>query len=278
MNCTQFRERLDELLDPRNLTLTTDAVRSHVDGCPACQRELAELRQTLAALDTMPTAKPSPHLRANFYAMLEEEKHLATSVAHHAPRTRTIRKSWSFHWSWILSPIAACCLLALGFVAGQRSVPAPTAEVAPSSDDATKRQLAELQHKVDSMGQLVNYSLLQKQPANERLKGVLATQDMTSPNDQVITQLIGALALDPSTNVRLTALESLYPHADKDVVRAGVLASLSREQNPLVQVAMIDFLVAARDREAVSTFEDLSRKDNIDRSVRDAARRAIAQL
>lgn len=272
MNCTQVRERLTELLDPRNATLTTDAVRSHVAGCPDCQREFDELRLTLGALDALPAAKPSPRLRENFYAMLEEEKHHAASVQRAVARPRK-RK---FHWSWLLSPIAACCLLAIGFIAGQRNAPAP----APSAeqDDATKRQIAELQQKVDSMGQLVGYSLLQQQPANQRLKGVLAAQDLASPNEQVITQLISALALDPSTNVRLTALESLYPHAEKDVVRAGVLASLEREQNPLVQVAMIDFLVAARDREAVSTFEQLSRRDNINTSVRDAARRALAQL
>lgn len=274
MTCTQVRERLTELLDPRNTTLTTDAVRSHVAGCPDCQREYDELRLTLGALDALPTAKPSPRLRENFYAMLAEEKHLAASVQRAAARPRQRR----FHWSWLLTPIAACCLLAIGFVAGQRSAPTPVPAPAYEQDDATKRQIAELQHKVDSMGQLVGYSLLQQQPANQRLKGVLAAQDLASPNEQVLTQLISALALDPSTNVRLTALESLYPHADKDVVRAGVLASLEREQNPLVQVAMIDFLVAARDREAVSTFEQLSRRDNVNTSVRDAARRALAQL
>ncbi|MCF7689136.1 MAG: HEAT repeat domain-containing protein, partial [Cephaloticoccus sp.] len=201
----------------------------------------------------------------------EEEKHSAASAVTTTPR----RKRMAL-WSWILSPLAACGLLALGFVAGQRSLPA-TAPVA-ATDITTQQQLAALQRKVDSMDQAVKYSLLQQQPAGERLKGVLATQDLKSPNDQVITQLISALALDPSTNVRLTALETLYAHADKDVVRAGVLASLGREQNPLVQVAMIDFLVASRDQEAVSTFEQLSRKDNVDRSVRDAARRAIAQF
>lgn len=276
MNCTHAQERLTELLDPRNTTATTDAVRAHLASCPDCQREFSELQRTLAALDNLPAASPSPKLRANFYAMLEEEKHTAAALeSATAPRTRTLRKTWTFHWSWILSPIAACALLALGFVAGQRSVPVQQPAV---TDDATQQQIAALQQKVDSMGQLVSYSILQQQPAGERLKGVLATQDLKSPNDQVLTQLISALALDPSTNVRLSALESLYAHADKDVVRAGVLTSLSREQNPLVQVAMIDFLVAARDREAVPTFEQLSRQENVNRSVRDAARRAIAQL
>ncbi|MEO6569777.1 MAG: hypothetical protein ABIO94_13520, partial [Opitutaceae bacterium] len=74
------------------------------------------------------------------------------------------------------------------------------------------------------------------------------------------------------------ALEALYPHADLDVVRAGVLSALPREQSPLVQVAMIDFLAAARDRAAAPALDRISRSDTMDRNVRAAAMRALNQL
>jgi len=57
-----------------------------------------------------------------------------------------------------------------------------------------------------------------------------------------------------------------------------VLATLPREQSPLVQLAMIDFLVAARDREAAPELERMARSETVDRAVRDAAQRALAQL
>lgn len=270
MNCTQARENFADLHDGRLTGAPAAAIRAHLDGCPACQREFASLQQTLDALDHLPVGKPSPRLRTDFYALLEAEKH-ATAVTHQRAR----RRHRANLWRWILSPIAACGLLVLGFVAGQRTAPVP----APAGTDAaTQQQIAALQEKVDSMSQLVGYSLRQQQPAGERLQGVLAVNQLQDPNEQVLTQLISALALDPSTNVRLTALESLYPHAAKDVVRAGVLASLTREQNPLVQVAMIDFLVAARDGEAVQTFHTLANREDTDRSVKEAARRAIAQF
>lgn len=269
MNCHQIQDRLSELLDPRNATTTTDEVRRHLADCPDCSHEFATLQRTLLDLDAMPPEKPSPRLRANFYAMLSEEKHTQPAVSSETarPRRRTTL------WAWILSPVAAGGLLLLGFIAGQRSTP----EVAPTNE-STQQQIAALQQKVDSMGQLVGYSLLKQKPAGERIQGLLATQKLEAPSDLVLTQLISALALDPSTNVRLTALETLYPHADKEVVRAGVLASLEREQNPLVQVAMIDFLVAARDTEAVSTFHNISQQKDTNATVRDAARRAITQF
>ena len=62
------------------------------------------------------------------------------------------------------------------------------------------------------------------------------------------------------------------------MVRAGVLAALPREQNPLVQLEMIDFVAAARDREATPILEKISQNEQVDRTVRDAAQRALAQL
>ena len=58
----------------------------------------------------------------------------------------------------------------------------------------------------------------------------------------------------------------------------GVLASLPREQNPLVQLELIDFVASAQDREARPVLEKISQNEAVDVVVRDAARRALAQL
>ena len=70
MNCTQAQERFADLLDARRTGPDHAAVRAHLASCPACQREYATLARTLAALDALPAAPPSPALRRNFYAML----------------------------------------------------------------------------------------------------------------------------------------------------------------------------------------------------------------
>lgn len=273
MNCSSTREIFPELLDPRTAATAQPEARAHLAGCPDCQREFSSLTQTLAALDRMTPPKPTPRLRQNFYAMLEGEK---ISSAAFARSPRPARRSLGTV-AWILSPFAACALVAVGFFAGTRYTPAPTAI---SPDVATQTELADLRKKVDTMGQLVGYSLLRQQqrPANDRLRGVLTSATQENPTDQVLNDLIGAVALDPSANVRLRALEALYPHADQEIVRAGVLASLPREQNPLVQISMIDFLAASRDREATPALERISENAGTDRSVRAAAKRALSQL
>lgn len=273
MNCSQAQERFSELLDDRLSERDTAEVRAHLANCPDCQREYSSLAQTLAALDHLPNAQPEPRLRANFYAMLEEEKNSAASI-----RAAVVRRRHAARmnlWRWILSPVAAAAIALAGFHFGSRySTPA----TAPVTDDATKRELAEMRAKLESIDQLVGISLLQQRSTSERLQTVLATLDQKNPDRKMLSNLIGALALDPSVNVRLSALDALYPHADQSIVRSGVLASLPRESNPLVQVAMIDFLVAARDRDAAPELERLARNQTIDRAVREAAQRGLAQL
>lgn len=277
MTCSQAQDRFAELLDGRLAEADLASVRAHLAACPECQREYASLAQTLAALDQLPAARPSPRLRANFYASLEEEKNSAASIR--AAVTHRQRAERISLWRWILSPAVAIAIALGAFHFGTRyATPAPVSAPIASSDAETKRELAEMRKKLESIDQLVGISLLQQRSTSERLQTVLASLDQTNPDPKILSNLIGSLALDPSVNVRLSALDALYPHADQQLVRDGVLASFPREQNPLVKVAMIDFLVAARDRNAAPELEKLARDETIDIAVRNAAKRGLAQL
>ncbi len=277
MTCAQVREQLPGLLDDRLAGAAARDLRAHLAACPECERELAALSQTLCALDAMPAPSPTPRLRARVYAAIAAEQHALRS----APAIAAARPARPL-WSRLVQPLAAAALLALGFTLGTRQAPAPTQAPVPAApfDSATQRELAELRRKVDSMGQLVGYSILQQQSrsSNDRLRGVLTSAAVAQPDDKTINDLVGALALDPSANVRLNALEALYPHADLEVVRAGVLSSLPREQSPVVQISMIDFLAATRDREAAPALRKLSDNNQADLNVRAAAKRALGQL
>jgi hypothetical protein len=292
MNCARIREQLPSLLDDRLATAAAREIRAHLTGCPECEREFATLNQTLNALDAVPAPTPSPRLRARVYAAIAAEQHAlrhpATAAAEPiapASAKAPVRFGRSL-WFWLVQPLAAAALLVLGFTLGHRTASAPAAPPAiaaatqPADATATQRELADLRKKVDTMSQLVGYSLLQQQSrsSNDRLRGVLTSAAVAQPDDKTINDLIGALAFDPSANVRLNALEALYPHAGQEVVRAGVLTSLPREQSPVVQVSMIDFLVAARDREATPALQKLSANTQADINVREAAKRALTQL
>jgi anti-sigma factor RsiW len=59
------------LLDP---DAAPARVRAHVDGCDHCRAELAELRATLALLDTWEAPEPSTYFLTRLNARLREER------------------------------------------------------------------------------------------------------------------------------------------------------------------------------------------------------------
>jgi len=268
MNCQTCRERMAELADARLAEKDAAEARAHMEVCPDCAREFETLGATLRALDSVPNDAPSHRLRAALMGAIETEKlsqregaDLASTIrgaASEAPRTR---RAWV---PFLLQSLGACALVALGFSFGERS--------------ASQRQIAELRARVDTMGQLVEQSVLQKRTTGDRLETVMTAAETRRPDERLIDGLINTMAFDSSVNVRLNALNALYMHADQDVVRAGVLACLSREPNPLVQVSMIDFLVASKAREAAPELRKISQDEHADADVRESARRAMDLL
>jgi hypothetical protein len=280
MNCTRAREHLPELLEDRTAPAALPDVRGHLAGCADCQRELESLRATLAELDALPVPSPSPRLRREFFTILAAEQ---AGAAELAPALRP-RPARSAGWRWLLCPMTGCALLALGFFVGQRTPPGPA--MVPA-DRGTQQELAALRGQMGQqrdqlakMTTLVTYSLLQQQkhPANERLQQLRTQARQEEPSERTLDTLISALTLDPSVNIRFRAIEALYPHAERELMRSGVLAALPREQHPLVQLELIEFIALTQDRSAIPVLERMSADDAADQTVREAAQLALARL
>lgn len=280
MNCQRIQEHFLDYQAGALDAARSAEVRAHLATCLTCQKEWSALQEISTKLDRLPSEAPGPRLREQFYEMLETHIREAD-----APSPFALARSRIDRFFAALLPAQpamqfafALALLAGGLYAGLRYAPRPAPETVTVVDESAKQELAALRSRMDSMGRLVTYSLLQQQSTSERMRSVLATMNLAQPDRQVLTDLVGALAFDPSVNVRLTAVEALAQHADHELVRAGVLSALPRESAPLVQLAMIELLATAGARDAAPVFDRLARDEKLDRAVRDAARRALAHL
>ncbi|MBI3885538.1 MAG: zf-HC2 domain-containing protein [Opitutae bacterium] len=280
MNCQRLQESFLDYQDGTLAAAESAQIRAHLATCPTCQREWSALREITRKLATCPVEEPSPRLREQFYAMLDTHRREADAPSPFALARGRLDRFFSalLPREPALQFAFALALLAGGLFVGSRSFTPPAGVAAAPADATAQTEIAALKAQLNSMGRLVTYSLLQQQSTSERLQGVLATMDLKTPDRKVLTDLIGALAFDPSVNVRLSAVEALAPHADDQLVRAGVLSVLPRETAPLVQVAMIELLASTRDTAAAPVFDRLSRDEAADKNVRDAARRALALL
>lgn len=289
MNCQRVQDSFIDYQDGTLPDADASALRTHLASCPTCQREWSALQEMFRKLDTLPAVEePSPRLREQFYAMLETHQRDVDSVSPFALARGRIDRFFAslLPSAPSLQFAGALAVLAIGVFAGARYFQAP-AVVPPPAQNATvdpqrvaklEKQVADQQAEMKDMGSLVAASLLQQKSTSERLKNVLEMTDLKNLDRQKLTDLVGTLALDPSVAVRLQAVEALTAHADQEVVRQGLLANLSRETAPIVQVAMIELLASVRETGAVPLFERFSRDETADKNVREAARRGLALL
>src|SRR5471030_2743947 len=95
---------------------------------------------------------------------------------------------------------------------------------------------------------------------------------------QVVSALMEAVKNDASVNVRLAAIDALTKVSGDARVRQSVTQSLNREESPMVQAALIDYVVDARDRQAMGPLEQLAARPDLDPAIRQRAERAVKRL
>jgi anti-sigma factor RsiW len=110
-NCTGMESKLaDMLLDP---VAVPAKVRVHVERCEHCQGELAELRATMALLDTWKSPEPSPYFMTRLDAKMREERQ-----AEPAGWLARLRARFTYGPSMHVRPLAAMAMALLLLVGG----------------------------------------------------------------------------------------------------------------------------------------------------------------
>jgi anti-sigma factor RsiW len=288
--CAELRPWLPELADGQPLPPEVAHLATHLAECPACQAELAELRQLFGDLDALPAEVPPLSLRDNFLAMLEAEKaklpaalpgplsaqrggqelmsneQLAMNNAQQ-PATRN-QKPETGNQSW-LRIAASVALVAIGAVLGlllRGGQPAATVA------SATEQPQPTLSARMAAARQ-------QPAAASERLQLVSqAPAAVVEPNDPAVLTLIHTLDTDPNPNVRLAACEALVRLRADPRVGPALVEALPLQTDPNVQITLIEALVTLREKRAVRELEQLAQKPEVLPAVRQQAESGLGQL
>lgn len=168
----------------------------------------------------------------------------------------------------LLQGCAALLLVLVGIQVGRGIKPAPT----------SSPEVHELSQEVRDLRQMVTLSLLQQQSASERLKGISWSSQLDRPGDEVVAALIDTLMHDANVNVRLASIDALKRFAERDVVQRAAIHALDTQKSPLVQMALIDFVVETQDRAALEALRKLSSDNTVDKTVRARAMWGIDHL
>jgi len=283
--CDELRPWLPELADGQPLPPEAAHLAAHLPTCPACQAELAELRQLFNDLDALPPELPPLAMRDDFQAMLEAEKaklaaaspagltaqrggqSLAPPLAE--PARRQSQSTANQQWLRVAASVALVAvgaLLGLLLRGGQ-----------PAS------QLAQLVQKEQPAAPSLSVKLAaaRQQPATASQRLQLVSQApalVTEPNDPAVLTLIHTLDTDPNPNVRLAACEALVRLRADPRVGPALVEALPLQTDPNVQITLIDALVTLRETRAVPQLEELAKKPEVLPAVRLQAESGLGQL
>lgn len=265
MRCEDVQANLADYLGGSLPAAVRDAIARHLRECPRCASEFDEMRDMWQMLDALPAAvADSSAMRTRFTHMLAAHTALPRPAGSASPLVRT---QWTAT-RWAAWGAAAAALLVIGFAAGRAS----------TRHAQTDPQIAVLREELRDMRQMVTLSLLQQQSASERLKGVTWTSQIDRPGDELTVALLDALIHDPNVNVRLATVDALRRFADRESVRKGAAEALLRQTSPLVQIALIDFVVEVNDRAASDALRRLADDPMADAAVRARAAEGLEQM
>ena len=260
MTCDKIQERFADYLTGDLDEAGRNEVRDHIAACAACREDLENLTVVWAKLGVLPEEQPSGAVRSRFYAMLEKFK------SADAPRPAW-RQWFSFRRPAFAASFSAFLLL-IGLGAGWLL----------NGGSAGRERYTRLSSEVQSMRQEMAVSLLGRPSATERIQGVGYTAGIEQPNDATLAALFDAVDRDPNPNVRLAAVEALYLFRDRPGVRESLVKSLSVQTYPLVQVALIDFLVEVREERAAEALKALVEGDELTPEVKKRAEQGLKQI
>jgi hypothetical protein len=239
-----------------------ERIEQHLLACESCAATYRDLARTLALVGDLDVPE-----RNERYGLEVWQR-----IRHHLPPQDAPWQVGLSSWRRPVLMAAAAMLVVAGFAAGR---------FGPRSDSAPQDSLAnltEVRKELREMREMLMLSLMQQQSAAERLRGVSWSGEIDQPGTEIVRALLETLMHDPNVNVRLACVDALQRFSEQDVVRRGTLQALANSSYPLVQIALIDFMVETKDKDAIGALRRLSEDSTVDEAVRDRAAWGVEQL
>lgn len=139
-------------------------------------------------------------------------------------------------------------------------------------------RFAALQASLAKEKQNIFYQLSNTQSASMRLSGATAAYEMKNADKDIIDVLIKTMNTDPNSNVRLAALDALSKFYREKYVKKQLVSALSKQKDPIVQIALIQLLTQMKENTIVSELQRIAQDGNSMDAVKDQAYDGIRKL
>lgn len=145
-------------------------------------------------------------------------------------------------------------------------------------DMQNQEKLEAMKEELEANKRIMMAFLKNEYSPSQRMQGVSVAYEMSKPDDEIVEVLVKTLNTDPNTNVRLAALDALSKFNEEEGVRKSLVESLGIQKDPLVQIALIQFLVVIKEKSALKQLEKVAKDVHSIREVKAEAYSGIFKL
>ena len=272
MEAQEFKELIPDYvlgkLTPEQEEQFTICLEAH----PELQEELNAWKGIKSSLDK--EFEPSENMDTKFYDFLNSE---TDAENEEEPKTiqLTNKRTSIFSRNNILVPLlAASIMLLFGFFIGKGwNNTSDSIETKYVDKDILKYK----KENEEVRTQLV-MSLADESSASKRLQAVSEASKFDNATDKVVLALFKMLNTDTNVNVRLAAVASLSKYVDNPKVREGLVMSITKQESPLVQIALAELMVTLKEQTSINSMETLLQKPDINSAVKQKLEESIKQI
>lgn len=244
MNCDEIKINLPEYIDRKLDKATRERMEMHLESCPACKAQLEEMTSFLAFMNSVPSPETPEGMKAEFESMLAgldiQEKKKVRLLPMWTKIAAMVVVFFGTYW--------------LGYKVGTHK------------GVAIQNELAS---EVSAQKQQVLLASLRDMTSPQKIEAVYNISNTSNVSDDLIEALVNTMNSDKNTNVRLAAITALSGMMEKNNrIKQELIKSLAVQENPLLQISLIQVLTEKGVKEAKPQIESITNNEKTDESVK----------
>lgn len=130
----------------------------------------------------------------------------------------------------------------------------------------------------DQKKQLLFADLGNMESPSTRIAAAMKAYRMQAADKDIVDALVSTMNEDPSTNVRLAALEALSRFHRENYVKKKLIASLKKQKDPMVQIELIHVLTEMKQKSILDDLQKMVQDVNTNDAVKERAYSSILTL
>lgn len=233
-------------------------VEKYIEKSEENRKEYESLKTTVELLNKDRELEPDSTLRLNFLSELEKLEEANERKG----------KVVSFSYKQVWQVAAAVAILVVGALGGFWL----------SNNNADTEKMMALEREVEQTKRMVMMALENENSASSRMMGVNASYELNAVDVEITAALINTMNTDQNVNVRLAAINALAKFSDDPKVRVALIKTLSKQNDPVVQISLINLMVEMKEKDAMNELKQIIDDSTNIQSVKDEAHMAVFKL